>query len=272
MSDPDRTWHVTLDDGRLEAAAWGETGGDRPTLVLLHEGLGSVGLWRAFPAHLAEATGCRVFAYSRFGYGRSTPIRLPRPLAYMQAEATSILPRVLAAAGLPGPYVLLGHSDGATIATIYAARAADPRLAGLILLAPHFFVEPAGLEAIAAIRADWDRTDLRGRLARHHDDPDGAFLGWAGAWLDPGFPAVLELEDDLSAIRVPVLILQGTADPYGTEAHARLAERCCAGRVEVHLLPCRHAPHLEAEAATLAAIRRFLLSPSCPRKRASTCG
>ncbi len=242
--------------GKLEAARWGPPPDAAPTLVLLHEGLGSADLWRDFPARLAEATGWGVFAYSRFGYGRSDTITRPRPLDYMQREATEVLPLVLEAAGI-GRCVLVGQSDGASIAAIHAARVADPRVRGLALMAPHFFVEAICIESIAAIRRDY-RGGLRDRLARYHDDVEAAFLGWADAWLDPGFPAAFELSADLARIRVPMLILQGEQDPYGTVAHARLAERLVPTPVRTVLLPARHAPHREATEASVAAIAQLV--------------
>lgn len=223
---------------------------------MLHEGLGSVGLWRDFPARLARATGCGVFAYSRLGYGRSDAVKLPRPLDYMQREATEILPRVLDAGGI-GPCVLVGHSDGASIAAVYAGRANDARLRGLALMAPHFFVEDVSLQAIAAIRHDYRSGTLRARLARRHDHPDCAFLGWADSWLDPDFPAAFNLSADLGRITLPMVILQGDADPYGTIAHAQLAERLCQGTVRTVLLHCGHAPHIEAPDQTIAAVTQL---------------
>ncbi|MBV8869369.1 MAG: alpha/beta fold hydrolase [Acetobacteraceae bacterium] len=247
---------IDLPAGRLEARWWGASPKAAPTLVLLHEGLGSVGLWRDFPDRLAAATGCGVLAYSRFGYGRSDSVALPRPLDYMRREAMKVLPGVLDAARVARA-VLVGHSDGASIAAIYAGRVADPRVRGLVLMAPHFFVEDICLDSVAAIRREYD-AGLRARLARHHDDVDAAFLGWADAWLDPGFPAEFDLSAEVARIRVPTLILQGENDPYGTAAHARLAERLAPGDVRTVMLAARHAPHVEAFEETVAEIARFV--------------
>jgi pimeloyl-ACP methyl ester carboxylesterase len=224
--------------------------------VLLHEGLGSVGLWRDFPARLAAATGAGVFAWSRFGYGRSAPVALPRPLDYMQREAREVLPRVLDTAGIRRA-LLVGHSDGGSIAAIAAGAADDPRLAGLALIAPHFFVEPISVASIAAIRAEYETGGLHARLARHHDDVDGAFYGWAGAWLDPGFPAAFDLTPDLRRIRIPTLVVQGTHDPYGTDAHAQRAAREIPAGAAIVLLDAGHSPHVEATEATVAAVAAF---------------
>ena len=255
---PMRPVMLVVEGARLEAAWWGEQRA-APTLVLLHEGLGSVGLWRDFPARLAAATGRAVFAFSRFGYGSSDPRPLPWPLTYMHAEALEVLPQVLDAAGI-GPHVLLGHSDGASIASIAAGRpdGADPRLAGLVLIAPHFFVEDVSLEAIAAARVAYEQGDLRARLARYHAHPDIAFRGWNESWLAPGFRA-FDLRDEVARWSVPALILQGGRDPYGTMAQARFAERVARVPVWTRLLDeARHAPHLETPEPALAAILAFL--------------
>lgn len=247
-----RRCDIALPSGRLEAGWWGPPPDAAPTLVLLHEGLGSVGLWRGFPERLVAATGCGVLAYSRFGYGRSDTVMLPRPLDYMRREAVDVLPPVLAAAGVRD-CVLVGHSDGASIAAIHAGRVADPRVRALALMAPHFFVEDICTTSIAAIRREYDQ-GLRARLARHHDDVDAAFLGWADAWLDPRFPASFDLAADVARIGIPTLIVQGTHDPYGTAAHARLAERLIPSLVRTAMLPARHAPHAEAPELTVAEI------------------
>lgn len=251
-----RDGDIRLDGRRLETAWWGLGPAEAPTLVLLHEGLGCVALWRDFPARLAAATGCGVFAYSRIGYGRSDPVPLPRPLDYMQREAEEILPPVLTAAGIRR-CVLVGHSDGASIAAVYAGAAGDPRIRGLVLMAPHYFVEEMCLASIAQARTAYETGDLRRRLAHYHADVDSAFRGWNGAWLDPRFRTEFDITDYLPRIAVPVLQIQGTDDPYGTEAQPRRLQAVC-GRSDTLMLPgARHAPHLEAAEATLAAIARF---------------
>ena len=239
---------VQLPQGKLDAAWWG--GPARSALVLLHEGLGSVGLLRDFPARLHQTTRQPVFAYSRFGYGRSDPAKLPRPLDYLTREA-ALLPAILAEAGIDDA-VLIGHSDGATIA------AAVAQVRGLVLIAPHFVTEPAGLAAIAATRASFASGDLRARLARHHRDPDATFHGWADAWLDPGFPAALDLRPALARITAPTMVIQGRNDPYGSDLHARLAAALIPGGARIVLLDAQHAPHLEAPYAALATIADFV--------------
>jgi pimeloyl-ACP methyl ester carboxylesterase len=198
-----------------------------------------------------------VFAYSRLGYGDSDGITLPRPLTYMQDEAREVLPQLLDAIGADH-VLLLGHSDGGSIAAIYAGSHQDARVAGVALLAPHFFVEEVSLRAIEDAKRRWGSGDLRERLARHHRDPEAAFLGWNGAWLDPGFPRVFDLQPEIAHIRVPVLVVQGEADPYGTVEQVRMLEREAYCPVETLLLSgVGHAPHLEAPELVLPAIADF---------------
>jgi pimeloyl-ACP methyl ester carboxylesterase len=243
--------HITIGADRLEAAWWGE---GAPGIVLLHEGLGSVGLWRDWPAALAAATGGAVFAWSRAGYGRSVACKLPRAFDYHDAEA-ALLPSVLDAAGA-GRCLLIGHSDGATIAALHAASGPDRRVAGLVLMAPHYFVEEISLAGLRAARAAWDGGGLRARLARHHDHVEAAFHGWNDTWLDPAFRG-WDVSGRLSGLGVPALQIQGSADPYGTTAQTDALERAAPGLAETLVLPVGHAPHQEAGAAVLAAIGGF---------------
>jgi pimeloyl-ACP methyl ester carboxylesterase len=262
-----RPAHLTLDGRRLETAWWGPGPAEAPTLVLLHEGLGCVALWRDVPALLAEATGCGVFAYSRFGYGRSDPKPLPWPLTYMQDEARDVLPRVLDAAGITEA-ILVGHSDGGSIAAVFAGEARDPRLrgprlgglrlGGIVLIAAHFFVEDINIASIRQIRGDYAQGGLRERLARYHGDVDMAFYGWNDSWLHPEFRA-FDITPSLPGIEVPILALQGAEDPYGTAAQLDVLQRHVRAPLETALIPdARHAPHLEAKQATLGAIVRFV--------------
>lgn len=246
-------------DGReLEYAMFGPAPADAPTIVLLHEGLGALKLWRDFPERLAAATGCGVFVWSRAGYGQSDPVQPPWPLDYMTIEAMEQLPQALDAIS-PKRAVLFGHSDGGTIAAIYGGSVSDARVRGLILMAPHFFTEPGGQASIAATRAAFIDGGLRDRLARHHRDVDATFHGWSGAWLDPGFAGVWNVEDVLDYIRVPVLAIQGRQDEYGTLAHIEALEARVGAPVERAIIEdCRHAPHLEQPDATLAAVADFL--------------
>ncbi len=242
---------------RLEYRMVGPRPDRAPTLVLLHEGLGCVALWGDFPDKLQKATGCGVFIYSRAGYGQSSPVKLPRPLTYMHDEAREVLPKLLDAIGFRQG-LLVGHSDGASIAAIYAGTHQDHRVGGLVLIAPHFFAEDPGLASIEEARKAYESGDLRPRLARWHADVDNAFRGWNGAWLDPGFRQ-WDITESLAYIRVPILIVQGEDDHYGTVAQIEAARRECYCPVEVVLLPgVRHSPQREAPDATLNAISAFV--------------
>jgi pimeloyl-ACP methyl ester carboxylesterase len=227
-----------------------------PTIVLLHEGLGSVAQWNNFQEPLAEATQAGVFVYSRAGYGASSTIALPRPLTYMHDEALQVLPQVLDAIGFRRG-LLVGHSDGASIAAIYAGGVQDHRVRGLSLIAPHFVVEDCSIEAIAQAKLAYDSGDLRARLARWHKDVDVAFRGWNDAWLHPEFRK-WDITEYLAYIRVPVQTVQGEVDPYGSMRQVQIAEEECYCPVDVVILPnVRHSPHREAFDATLQAVAGF---------------
>jgi pimeloyl-ACP methyl ester carboxylesterase len=243
---------VAVPGGRVEVD---DVPGDpgRAPLLLLHEGLGSVGLWRGFHRRVAAATGRRAVAYSRLGHGWSDPPPAPRTPASMHAEAAEVVPALRAALGLGDP-VLVGHSDGGSIALLHASGAA---VAGLVVLAPHVLVEDFALETIRAAREAFERGDLRRRMARRHRDPDAAFRGWSGVWLDPAFRA-WDIRPELAAITAPVLAVQGTADPYGSTVHVEELRDRAAGPVEVLLLDCAHAPHLEEPERVEAAVAAFL--------------
>jgi pimeloyl-ACP methyl ester carboxylesterase len=227
---------------RLEYRMIGPRPDAAPTLVLLHEGLGCVAGWGAFPQELAAATGTGVFVYSRAGYGNSSPVKLPRPVSFMHEEALEVLPRLLDAIAVRRG-LLVGHSDGASIAAIYAGSIQDHRVRGLVLIAPHFFTEDMGLAEIRRTKAAFEAGPLRAKLARWHADPDNAFNAWCGPWLDPEFRK-WELGDELAHIRVPILIVQGENDQYGTVRQIEMAQQECYCPVDVALLPnTRHAPH-----------------------------
>ncbi len=234
--------------------------------MFLHEGLGCVDIWRDFPDRLAAATGCAALVYSRAGYGRSSPVPVPRPLRYMHDEGLGVLPRLLDAAGLE-EVVLVGHSDGGSIALIHAGGA-DPggRVRGVVAEAPHVLCEDLSVASIRRAREDFLHGDLRPKLARlHGENVDCAFWGWNRAWLDPGF-ARWNIEEYLPSIRVPLLVLQGRQDPYGTEEQIRRIRAWCGGTTEVLLLDdCGHAPHRDQPAAALEAMSGFvgrLLGPA----------
>jgi pimeloyl-ACP methyl ester carboxylesterase len=242
---------------RLEYRMIGPRPDAAPTIVMLHEGLGSVGLWGAFPEQLASATGAGIFVYSRAGYGNSSPGKLPRSVSFMHEEALEVLPRLLAAIGFQRG-ILFGHSDGASIATIYAGSIQDHRLRGLVLMAPHFFTEEMGLAAIRATRDEFATGTLRDKLKRWHGDVDGAFRSWVEPWLDPDFRD-WDITEALGYIRVPILIVQGADDQYGTLKQVEAAQQECYCPVEVAVLPrTRHSPHRDAAALTLDTASAFI--------------
>jgi pimeloyl-ACP methyl ester carboxylesterase len=228
-----------------------------PTLVLLHEGLGSVAIWGDFAQKLSQATGLGVFSYSRQGYGNSSKVVLPRAVTFMHEEARLVLPKILDAIGFRSG-ILIGHSDGGSIAAIYGGSFQDHRVLGLVLIAAHFFTEEMGLAEIRRARESFERGELRTRLARAHTDPDGAFWSWCRPWLDPEFTK-WNLTEELAHIRVPILLIQGEQDQYGTVKQIEVAQVECYCPVEVTLLPnTRHAPHRESPEATLATIKDFV--------------
>ena len=240
----------------LEYRMIGPAPSDAPTIVMLHEGLGSVGLWGDFPDKLQDATGAGVFVYSRSGYGASTSVKLPRPCEYMHIEALEVLPEVLERIGFRRG-LLVGHSDGASIAAIYVGGRQDHRLRGLALIAPHFIVEDVSVTSIAGIKTTYESGDLRAKLARWHKDVDNAFYGWNGAWLDPKFRN-WDISEYLAYIRVPVAVIQGADDQYGTLRQVEIAREECYCPVEVTMISgAGHSPHREAPGATLHAISDF---------------
>jgi pimeloyl-ACP methyl ester carboxylesterase len=247
---------ITIGSSDLEYRMIGPAPDDAPTIVMLHEGLGSAGLWGDFPEKLQAATATGVFAYSRAGYGASSPAQLPRPLDYMHVEALEVLPKILDAIGFRRG-LLLGHSDGASIAAIYAGGVQDHRIRGLALIAPHFIVEDISVQSIAEIKTVYQTTDLRSKLARWHKDVDNAFYGWNDAWLNPKFRD-WDISEYLAYIRVPVAIVQGADDHYGTIRQVEIAEQECYCPVDVSIITgAGHSPHREAPEATLNAIAEF---------------
>jgi pimeloyl-ACP methyl ester carboxylesterase len=229
---------------------------NRPTLVFLHEGLGSVAMWRDFPAKVAAATGCRTLVYSRYGYGESDLLAEPFGVRYMHDEALVALPELLDKLGIDKP-VLVGHSDGGSIALIHAGGAGRA-VAGLILMAPHVFVEDLSIASIAQAKVTFETTDLGQKLGKYHRDPAKTFWGWNDIWLHPDFRA-WNIEECLPKIACPVLALQGEDDEYGTTAQVEAIRRQAKGEVEVLMLAdCRHSPHKDQPQATLEAMAGFI--------------
>jgi pimeloyl-ACP methyl ester carboxylesterase len=223
--------------------------GKRPSLVFLHEGLGSLGLWRDFPAQVARQTGLGAFIYSRAGYGKSTPAPLPRPVTYMHDEARQLEQLI------EQDSILFGHSDGASIAILYAGV---HKVRGLILEAPHVFAEPISLKSIAEAKVAYEQGGLRERLKKYHTNVDAAFYGWNGAWLHPDFVR-WNIESSLPGNQAPVLVIQGVDDQYGTIKQVEAIQRQSGGPVEVLLLEkCGHSPHRDQPEQTLAAATAFI--------------
>ncbi len=252
---------VEIEQRRIE---YEEVPGDssQPALVFLHEGLGSAGLWQDFPARVATATGRRALVYSRFGHGDSDPPPAERTPAFMHQEARDVLPRLLAAWDVECP-ILVGHSDGASIALIYAA---EHPVVALACLAPHVFVEEKCLVEIRRAKALYEREGRRERMAAHHRNVDAAFYGWNDVWLNPEFKA-WNIEGLLPEITAPVLLIQGDEDPYGTLAQINSVASRVRGPAERVVLSCRHAPHVQAPEETLTAVTRFVAAHGS-RKRA----
>jgi len=231
---------------------------EAPPLVFLHEGLGSISLWRDFPDRVAEATGCPALIYSRRGFGHSDPLTPPyrRPRDYLHIEALEVLPRLLDHFGLHRP-ILFGHSDGATIALIHAGGANRP-VAAAILEAPHVMVEPETLTGIRATLNAWHKSDLPQKLARHHQHVEGAFWGWADTWLDPDFHD-LDIRDLLPRITNPTLVIQGDRDEYGTVTQVESITRAVSGPADALIIPqCGHSPHIHQPSVVLDATLTFL--------------
>jgi pimeloyl-ACP methyl ester carboxylesterase len=229
---------------------------DRPTLVFLHEGLGSLAMWRDFPAKVAAATGCRTLVYSRYGYGESDVLTESFGVRYMHDEALIALPELLDKLEIDKP-MLVGHSDGGSIALIHAGGSGRA-VAGLILMAPHVFVEELSVASIARAKVAFETTDLAQKLGKYHRDPVKTFWGWNDIWLHPDFRA-WNIEAYLPAINCPVLAIQGIDDEYGTLAQVEAIRRQASGAVDVlELADCRHSPHKDQPEATLNAMAVFV--------------
>ena len=239
----------SLEYRRIAAAA------DGPTLVFLHEGLGSIGQWRDFPERVVDASGLPAMVYARYGYGWSDALQQAQGVDFMHREAVEFLPELLRALGIARP-ILIGHSDGASIALIYAGSGRSIR--GLVAMAPHVFVEDVGVDSIAAARQAFETTDLPQKLARHHRDARKTFYGWNDVWLESAFRG-WNIELLLPAIRCPMLAIQGHEDDYGSMAQVDAIARQSGGPVEIlKLAQCGHAPHKDQPEIAAEAIVRFV--------------
>ena len=248
---------LTVDGAKLEIKRFpGQAG--RPTLVFLHEGLGCIDMWQDFPACLSHISGCPALVYSRRGYGRSAPCDLPRPLTYMHDEGLEVLPELLKSAHIGG-HVLIGHSDGGSISLINAGGTPAPGLNAVVIMAAHVFCETLSVTSIAEAKTEYEEADLRARLARYHrDNVDGAFWGWNKAWLHPDFMQ-WNIEEYLPKITVPLLVMQGYDDPYGTIAQVEAIEKQSSGPVQVCMLAnCGHSPYKKQARKSLDVISEFI--------------
>jgi pimeloyl-ACP methyl ester carboxylesterase len=251
--------HLLVHGNKLEAVWYGPAPEEAPTLIFLHEGLGCVEMWKDFPARLGRVTGCGVLVYSRLGYGKSDPCRLPRSLTYMQEEGLVTLPEIIKVAGIR-ECVLIGHSDGGSIAIVYAGGTPALPLKGLITEAAHVFCEEISVRSIQEARENYLHKDLREKLKKYHGpNTDDAFWGWNRAWLDPDFMH-WNIEEFLAGIRGPMLAIQGKEDQYGTIAQIQAIEAKAGGGVEAFVVDhCRHSPHLDQEELVFEAMKRFIL-------------
>lgn len=248
---------LEIDGVCLECQRFGPAPSDTPTIIVLHEGLGCVQLWRDFPERLSGLTGCGVFAYSRAGYGASAPAQLPRPLDFLTLEAIEVLPALIDVVGCR-KVILFGHSDGASIAAIYAGSVSDQRVRGLVLLAPHFFTESVTLTAIKHLRHQYESGELRSRLARYHNNIDHTFNGWVDVWLNAGFRD-WSIADTLDHFRIPVLAIQGQQDQYGSMEQLHELETRSPAPVTICVLKdCKHSPQIEKPDETLQAASEFI--------------
>lgn len=248
-----------IDGQRIEYRWIGLHEIDRPVLVFLHEGLGCASLWRSLPDRVARATDCCALVYSRAGYGNSAAIELPRRADFMHREALDRLGPLLDHFGIQSA-VLIGHSDGGSIALIHAGSdAAGKRILGVATIAAHVFNEDICRQGIEAARAAYAETDLRERLARYHgENVDIAFRGWNDVWLSDDFRD-WNIEEYLPRIEVPVLAIQGTKDEYGSEAQVRAIVSSTAGEAEAWMVEdCGHSPHLDKRDEVAARLARFV--------------
>ncbi|MDQ6942066.1 MAG: alpha/beta hydrolase [Candidatus Eremiobacteraeota bacterium] len=245
---------VVVDGKRLETVRYD---GDpaRPAIVMLHEGLGSISLWRDLPQRLCERTRCSVVAYSRYGYGRSEVLREKREPDYMHREGEVVLPALLAQLGIERP-VLFGHSDGASIALI-CAGAYPEAVRALVLEAPHVFVEEISVRSIADAKAAYATSELPAKLGRHHADPDATFAGWNDVWLDPRFRD-WNIESCADRVRVPVLLIQGEADEYGTTAQLDAIVARIPGTQTLMVPSSGHSPHRDAPDLVVERVAAFV--------------
>lgn len=246
---------IVVDGKRLETLWIEPQQSGRPPIVMLHEGLGSIALWKDFPAQVATRTGCGVLVYSRYGHGNSDKLMEKRPVRFMHREGEVVLPELLENLGILKP-ILIGHSDGGSISLIFAGKYPDA-VSGLILEAPHVFVEDLSIASIAQAKTTYETTDFPQRLGRYHANVDATFWGWNDIWLDPGFRS-WNIEEYVPKITCPVLCIQGEEDEYGTIAQVE-AIKAGAQQTQITMLPnCKHSPHRDQAEKTLELVVEFV--------------
>ncbi|MBU3917609.1 alpha/beta hydrolase [bacterium] len=251
--------NLIVNGNRLEVVWHGPSPEEAPTIVFLHEGLGCVAMWRDFPARLAAATGCSALVYSRSGYGSSDPCSLPRSFHFMHEEGQETLPELLKQAGVK-KCVLVGHSDGGSIAIIYAGSATAIPLLGLVTESAHVFCEEKTVRTIRETNEMFEKGDLRRKLKKYHgDNVDCAFWGWNGVWLQPDFRH-WNIEEYVPGIKVPILVIQGENDEYGTSSQVDSIARLAGAEVEILMVSnCGHNPHQEQDTAVFQTMKNFIL-------------
>jgi pimeloyl-ACP methyl ester carboxylesterase len=249
---------VRVGGHQLEYKWIGRGPDEAPTIVFLHEGLGCVEMWRDFPEQVVEATGCGALVYSRAGYGKSDPISLPRPVKFMHDEAIVVLPQILKEFRIDKA-ILFGHSDGGSISLILAGSGIAKNILGLVLEAPHVFVEPIGIESIMQAKENYEHGSLRASLQKYHgDNVESAFRGWNDVWLNPEFRS-WNIESYLPGIKVPALVIQGEQDQYGSLRQVKAVQDSSGGRVETLVLSeCGHSPHRDQPKAVLERVTKFI--------------
>jgi pimeloyl-ACP methyl ester carboxylesterase len=249
-------WGEVIVAGKRLETMWIPPSRDtRPTIVMLHEGLGSVALWKDLPAKLAERTGSGVLAYSRYGHGSSDMLARKRPVRFMHYEGEIVVPELLEKLGIKKP-ILLGHSDGGSIALIFAGKFPEA-VSGLMLEAPHVFVEDLSIASITQAKTTYESTDFAQKLGRYHANVDATFWGWNDIWLNPAFRS-WNIEEYVPRITCPVLCIQGEQDEYGTTAQVE-AIKAAAPQTRIEILPdCKHSPHRDQQERTLKLMAEFV--------------
>ena len=257
MSVKKSNYFINVLDHELEISTIGDLSSNSSSVILLHEGLGSVSMWKDIPEKIYEYTGFNVITYSRAGYGKSSSVRLPRPLNYMSIEANNYLPKFLDHFDLKNFY-LIGHSDGGTIAALSSGEKKHVNHHGTILVAPHFFIENFNIKSIREIKNKYEKGGLKEKLSKYHDNVDNAFYGWSDTWLNPEFHK-WDITKEIKKIKVPIYAIQGNADPYGSVKQVDVLEKNLSVQFRKLILDkCGHNPFFERLDESLFGIKNFI--------------